>query len=439
MVVAEASSAAPQAPEATACGATPAPDDARRLSDPRTYARGVPHELFASLRQSQPVAWVKEVPLVRQSQGRTVTVQGSGYWALTRHADVHAAARNPATFSSHARGVFIPDPASQRALARMRHLLINMDEPQHRTTRALVRSAFTPPAVAKLSDSIRVHMSSIATRVLAAPSFDVVTDLAAELPLLVLADLLGVPRSDRHLLFRWSNQLVGFDDPEYGGGDVRRFEDTFVEAFDYVLRLVKRAHHDDGDDLTRRLATARLDGRSLTASELCHFWILLMVAGNETTRHLLSGSLAALLEFPDQRERLQQRPGLIRTAVEELLRWVSPTMLFRRTATRDVEVCGQHISEGDKVVLYFVSANRDERVFTAPERLDLGREPNPHLAFGTGIHHCMGAQLARLEAATMLEVMAPHLHRLELLGHISRLESNFMHGIKSMPARFARE
>jgi len=253
----------------------------------------------------------------------------------------------------------------------------------------------------------------------------------------VLADLLGMPRQDRELLLRWSNNLVGFDDPEYGGGSVDVYQRTFVEAFGYASQLARARRRDPGEDLVSLLVNAELDGRRLTELEFCQTWILLVIAGNETTRHLLSGGLLALSQRPDQLARLVADPGLVSLAVEELARWVTPIMQFRRTAVTDSTLDGQPIAAGDKVVLYYVSANRDSDVFAEPDGLDVGRLPNPHLAFGIGPHFCLGARLARVEAAAMLSELRPHLPRLRLTGPPIRLESNFMNGIKSLPATFA--
>jgi cytochrome P450 len=408
------------------------------LSDPRTFAVGVPHELFARLRRESPVVWVDEAPLERHAGGLSVVHRGSGYWAVTSFADVVAASKAPDVFSSAIRGAFLTDPKSPADLARIRELLIGMDPPQQTTMRQLAASAFTARAMSRLRDRVREHAERVVAATRERGEFDVVRDLAAELPLLVLTDVLGMPREDRKLLFRWSNNLVGFDDPEYGGGSVEAFRQTFGEAFAYALDLAAQRREHPRDDLVSRLVHAELDGRRLTDRQFCHFWVLLVVAGNESTRHLLSGSLLALFEFPDQRDRLVADAGLVPSAVEELLRWVTPTMQFRRTTTHDTELGGQRIRAGEKVVLYYASANRDESVFADSGVLRLDRRPNPHLAFGYGPHFCLGAQLARLEAATMLAVLRPHLRSLEPAGPPVRLASNFMNGTKSWPMRYLK-
>lgn len=408
------------------------------LSDPAAYLAGVPHAEFARRRRESPIDWVDEAPLWRHGSGGSRAVSGSGYWAVTRHSAICTASRQPQVFSSAARGAFLADPHSRQDLERNRQLLINMDGPQHATIRRFLTAAFTPQAVRRLQHSIREYARSIVGKIIPNEPFEVVRTLTAELPLLVLAELLGMPREDRDLMFNWSNSLVGFDDPQYGGGDIDAYKRTFVEASQYAMDLAGTRRRRPGADLVSTLVNCEVDGLRLSDQQFSYLWILLVVAGNESTRHLLSGALEALAQWPQQRGRLVRQPELLSTAVEELLRWVSPIMQFRRTAVQDVELEGRRMAQGDKVVLYYVSANRDERVFEDADRLDLTRRPNPHLAFGIGPHVCPGAYLARLETATLLDVLRPHLATFELAGPIIRLESNFMNGIKSMPARFAR-
>ncbi|TBL34158.1 cytochrome P450 [Verrucosispora sp. SN26_14.1] len=406
------------------------------VAHPATYGVEVPHTEFARMRREEPVSWVSEPALWRRGGGGRMLSQGSGFWAATSHEAVVAASRQPELFSSGRKGAFLPDPRTPADLEQARQLLVNMDAPQHSRIRRLVTSVFTPRAVRALHDSVAAHAHDLVRRAVAADECDVVADLAAELPLLVLADLLGLPREDRHLLYRWSNNLVGFDDPEYGGGDVEAYRTTFVEAFQYALTVAGERRRSPRDDLMTLLATSEVDGRRLTDREFCSFWLLLVVAGNETTRHLISGGVSALLAAPAQRDRLARDPSLLPSATEELLRWVTPIMQFRRTATEDTELCGRAVAEGDKVVLWYVSANRDGAVFDDPDVLRLDRNPNPHLSFGMGPHFCLGAHLARLEAQAMLRELVPHLGRFELTGPAVRLESNFVNGLKSLPGRF---
>jgi cytochrome P450 len=405
------------------------------IAHPATYAAGVPHAEFARRRSTEPVGWVTEPALWRRSAAGRTAERGTGFWAVTRYDDVLAASRRPELFSSQRRGAFLADPRTAADLRATRELLVNLDAPQHVRIRKLVTPAFTPRSVRRLAAGVEEHARALAVAAVAAGEFDAVTDLAAELPLLVLADLLGLPRADRHLLYRWSNHLVGFDDPEFGGGDVEAYRRTLAEAFQYAMALAADRRAEPRDDLATTLALAEVDGRRLTDREFCNFWLLLVVAGNETTRHLVSGSLAALAADPVQCRRFTRGEVAAGTAVEELIRWVTPIMQFRRTATADTELSGRRIAEGDKVVLYYTSANRDERHFAEAGTLDLGRDPNPHLAFGIGPHHCLGAHLARLELATLLEHLRPYLSGLVLTAPPVRLESNFVNAVKSMPAR----
>jgi cytochrome P450 len=401
------------------------------------FLPAVPHDEFDRLRATGGVHWVDGPTLSRRGRdGDTVTTTSPGYWAVVGHAETVAASKDPGTFSSATMGAFLSDPRTPEQLARTRQLLVNMDAPEHSTTRRLVSAAFGPRAVRALRESVHTNAAEVVARVLASDGFDVVGDLAAELPLIVLADLLGIPRADRSLLLRWSNGLVGFDDPEFGGGDVRVYRDTFAEAFAYALQLAAHRRRHPTDDVVSLLVNSEVDGRRLTDEQFCQFWLLLVIAGNETTRHALSGGLLALAEHPEQRDRLVADPGLLPTATEEVLRWITPIMQFRRTATADTELGGQRIGDGDKVVLYYVAADRDPAVFADPHAFRVDRAPNQHLAFGVGPHFCLGAALARMEISTVLGLLRPHLPRLALTGPARRLESNFMNGIKSLPARF---
>jgi cytochrome P450 len=406
------------------------------LSDPAAYVAGVPHEEFARLRRESPLVWMPEVPLRRHGKSGAQAFAGPGFWAVTRHADVITVSRQSDAFSSSLRGAFLSDPISANDLERLRQSLINMDAPEHTRLRQAVTDAFTPATVQTLMASIKAHAEAVVARAVEKGAFDIVQDMAAELPLLVLTDLLGVPREDRSLMFEWSNNLVGFDDPEYGQGNVEQYQRTYVEAFLYVRELADAKRRHPGDDLTSKLAVAEVDGRPLTPEEFSSLWLLLVVGGNESTRHFLSGSLQTLAEWPDERRRLIESPQLTRTAVEELLRWISPIMQFRRTVTRELPLHGRQLKAGDKVILYYIAANRDESVFPSPDRLDLGRVANPHLAFGVGPHFCLGARLARVEAAALFDALRPWLAHLEITGAAVRLESNFMNGIKSLPAVF---
>ncbi|KAA2265819.1 cytochrome P450 [Solihabitans fulvus] len=406
------------------------------LADPATYADGPPHAEFARRRREAPVAWVEGVLLERHSGGSAIVQRQDGYWAVTRHRAVIEASRAPEVFSSSARGPFLADPVSRGDLERNRQLLAGMDPPEHTRLRRVVTSVFTPATARRMRESIVDHAARVVARAVAGHEVDAVAAIAAELPLLVLADLLGIPRQDRGLFLQWSNHLIGFDDPAFGGGDVAVVNRTFVEAFAYAIEAGRAKRRRPAEDLVSRLVTAEVDGRRLTETEFCHLWLLLVVAGHETTRHLVSGGLELLAGRPDLSNQLAGRPDLMAGAVDEMLRWVTPIMQFRRTAQREVELDGTRISAGDKVVLYYISANRDESVFVDADRFDPGRSPNPHLAFGVGPHFCLGSHLARLEATTLFQELAPHLARLRPTGPPLRLRSNFMNGLKTLPVTF---
>jgi len=407
------------------------------IADPATFVAGPPFAEFARMRTQDPVSWVDEVSLTRRSAKGAAVQRVGGFWAVTRHAAVVAVSRNVEVFSSAERGAFLTDPASRADLERSRQLLVGMDPPAHTKLRRVVTSAFTAALVRQMRESIAEHARDIVRRAVSGEEIDAVVDVAAELPLLVLADLLGIPREDRGLFLRWSNHLVGFDDPAYGGGDVEVFKQTFIEAFGYAIAAGKQKRRNPSDDLVSKLVVAEVDGRRLTEAEFCHLWLLLVVAGNETTRHLISGGLDLLADRPDLARRLSQRPDLVPGAVEEMLRWTTPIMQFRRTALRDIEVEGKQIRAGDKVVLYYLSANRDEEVFADPDRFDPQRSPNPHLAFGIGPHFCLGSHLAKVEATILFEELAGHLEGLRRRGPSVRLESNFMNGLKQLPIAFS--
>lgn len=395
--------------------------------DHDTYARGgVPHEQFAFLRAHDPVHWQ-----AREEPG------GRGYWAITKHADICRISKDPATFSSHRGGTIIQDYPDE-ALSAIRMLLLNMDPPQHSKFRKIVQRGFTPRMIAKLDPYLRGLCEEIVDRVAPRGRCDFVTDIAAELPLQVIAEMLGVPQEDRHKIFDWTNRLMGFDDPEYQSSP----EDgqmAAMEMWGYANGLAEERRERPQDDLTTLLLTAEIDGEKLTVEEFNGFFLLLAVGGNETTRHSTSSGMLQFIANPDQRRALIERPDLIDTAVEEILRWATPQIYMRRTAMRDVEIRGKKIREGDKLALYYASANRDEEMFEDPFKFDVARRPNDHLAFGVGEHFCLGASLARLEIKVMFEEIMRRLPDIELDGEVRRLRSNYMDGIKTMPVRFTPE
>ena len=397
------------------------------LSNPDSFVAGVPHETFRRLRREAPVYWHPD------------SVYGGGFWAVTRHAEVWKVSLDQKTFSS-ARGSALLPPFAEEELIAQRELMLNMDPPRHTKYRRLVNLGFSPKILNRTIQQVRERAKCIVDDVAQRGSCDFVTDVAAELPLQVIVEMLGVPHEDRHRFFEWSNTMVGADDPEYTATATKELgQAAMMQLFAYANELAEERRRCPREDLTSVLLQAEVDGERLTESQFDSFVMLLSVAGNETTRNLISGGMLALIEHPEQRARLLADPSLLPTAVEEMLRWVTPVMVFRRTAQTDCEIGGQAIREGDRVTIWYASANRDEEAFAGAHRFDVGRTPNDHLGFGIGPHFCLGAHLARLEIRTMFEELLRRLPDIELAGPVERLRSNFLNGIKHMPVRFTPE
>ncbi|MEX0799916.1 MAG: cytochrome P450 [Dehalococcoidia bacterium] len=392
------------------------------LSDPGLFVDHVPHEVFRLLRREAPVFWNKEQ-------------EGRGFWAVTTYADLMAVSHDWKTFSSHEGAVFMFDPEPQ-VLADLQLMMLNMDPPQHAKLRRLVKTGFTARLLRRVEPHIRDVCNQIIDRVCEKGECDFVTDVAAELPLQVIAEIMGVPQEDRHMLFDWSNRLIGFDDPEFQTSE----EDGRVaagEVYMYSNQLAQQRKGKLGEDLVSILMEAEVEGERLTELEFNLFFLLLAVAGNETTRNAISGGMLALIENPDERARLLADRSLMPLAVEEIVRYISPVMYFRRTALNETEIHGQKIAQGDKVLIYYISANRDEDVFPEPDRFDVGRTPNEHIGFGGGgPHFCLGSNLAPLEIRIMFDELMRRIPDMELSGPVSRLRSNFIAGIKHMPVTF---
>jgi cholest-4-en-3-one 26-monooxygenase len=393
------------------------------LADHELFARGVPHDLFDRLREEAPVSWA-------------LLPGGDGFWNLVTHRDIVFVSRHHELFSS-ARGVNIEDAHGGWELA-----MVNQDPPRHTRIRSLVSRGFHPRVVAAMEPHIRDIARRIVDDVIRRGECDFVVDVAARLPLAVIAEMIGVPREDHARIFDWSNRLLAGGagaDAEYGG-TLEAAQQAALEMCAYWDELAARRRAAPGSDLASILVAAEVDGDRLTAMELDIFLLLLAVAGNETTRNLISGGTLALIEHPEQRERLLADRSLLGTAVQEMLRWVSPVMHFRRTVTREVEIRGQRLRAGEKVLMWYVAGNRDPEVFPDPHRFDVGRTPNEHLAFGGGgAHFCLGFSLAELEARIMFEEILDRMPDLRLAGPVARLASNFINGIKHMPVRFTPE
>jgi len=397
------------------------------------YVRsGYPHETWTRLRRESPV--------------HRCEVDGfDPFWAITRYEDVATVSRQPRLFLNAPRLVMSSRKFPRRRPEETARALLNMDPPEHGRYRALVNRRFTPqglrplePRILELAAAVVDEAASRVTDAMATEGeIDFVTDVAARLPLAAIMDLLGVPREDQELLFRWSNEAIGPGDPEYRG-DLEPFEAADRarrSLFDYFSRYVAERRRAPRDDLVSVLVESRIDGKPLEDFDILSYCFLLAVAGNETTRNATSGGMLALIENPDEMRRLRAEPELLPTAVEEVLRWTSPVIHFCRTAVAETELRGQKIRKGDLLILFYPSANRDEDVFANPFRFDVGRAPNEHLAFGIGEHFCLGANLARLELGAVLSACLGRFREIELAGPVERLRSSFVGGIKHMPVR----
>ncbi len=392
------------------------------LTDEDTWADHVPHDQFSFLRAEAPVY---------RHPGKTIGDRViEDFWALTRHADVQVVNRDTTTFSSEQRGVMVSEPDEETS-AHFRTML-DTDPPAHTRLRRLVNRGFTPRMVTRFEEHYAQLTSDLLAKAVAQGTFDFVTDVAAELPLMAIAEILGVPVEDRHKLFEWSNKLVGNSDPEYVGSADDALT-AATELYVYFNQLGEERRAEPGDDIISRLIT-EVEGDALGPHEFETFCLLLTVAGNETTRNATSHGMHALLEHPDQMQLLRDNPDLLDPAIEEILRWATPVINFRRTATCATEVGGQAIAEGDALVMYYLSANRDETVFEDPFTFDITRDPNDHIAFGGGgAHHCLGANLARLELQIIFKELLASTRSITQAGDVDRLRSNFINGIKHMP------
>ena len=386
------------------------------LCDRAVFAAGPPYDLFRRFREEAPVAFLPEP-------------DGPGFWGVFRHADVVEVSRHPQAFNS-APVVFIQDPEDPTVT---QELLINQDPPRHTKLRKLVNRGFTPRQIAALEPHVRAIVVDLLDRAAERGRFDLVHDVAVELPLQVIAELVGVPAEERHQVFSWTERMMSNDDDDQEAAQADAHA-AVSEMFAYADSLVATRVDSSGDDLLSVLLRADVDGEELTPFEVDVFFMLLMNAGSETTRNLITGGTLALFEHPDQRARLVADPALLPAAIEEMLRWVTPVVHFRRTATADCEIAGQRIAAGDKVVMWYSSANRDEAQFPDADRFDVGRTPNDHVAFGAGgPHFCLGASLARLEARILFEELLTRLPTLTQAGDAVHLRSNFINGITSLP------
>ena len=396
------------------------------------FVERIPHETFALLRREAPVWWY-DWP------------GGRGFWCVTKHADVVSVSRDTKTFSS-AQGANLEDLDEEMMAAR--RSMLETDPPRHTRLRGLVGPPFTPRAVKAYELALRELTREILDRALPLGEFDFVEEIAKELPIRVLARLLGTPESDTDRLIDWGDRMIANTDPDYADvlhdspeSEAYRLvpfrSPAALELFEYGHALAAKRRREPRDDLVSKLVHTEIDGERLTEREFDTMFLLLVVAGNETTRQAIAHGMLALVEHPDQWERLRGDPQLAwERGADEILRWSSPVLHFRRTATADTEIRGQPVAAGDKVVVWYVSANFDEEVFEAPERFDVGRTPNRHLTFGGGgPHYCLGAHLAKLEVKVLFDELLPRLDALEVTGPVERMRTNFTNAIKRMPVR----
>ena len=408
--------------------ATPAVPTGFDPTDPDVCQTAIPQEEFLALRSTAPVWWVEQEPHARAG------FLDTGFWAISKHADVSAVSKNSKDFSSAENGAIIrfgPDMTRDQ-IELQRIMLINQDPPDHTRTRQLISRGFTPRSINALHSVLVERADRIIDDALAKGEGDFVSEVAAELPLQAIADLLGVPQEDRRKLFDWSNQMLAQDDPEYGGQpDV-----AAAEILGYAMGMAEDRRKNPQDDIVTKLIQADINGNALGEDEFGYFVIMLAVAGNETTRNAITHGMHAFFQNPDQWELYkQQRPV---TAVDEIIRWATPVTVFQRTALNDVVVGDQQVRQGERVGIFYASANHDEDVFTDPSRFDVLRDPNPHVSFGGhGAHYCIGANLARLEVQVMFNAIADRMPDIAQTGDPRRLRHGWINGIKELPVRYA--
>lgn len=395
-----------------------------------TYLSGFPHAAFRRMRENEPVAWVTEA-------------DGSGFWAITKHADVIEVSRDYNRFTA-SRGIRIEEMDDEELEAR--RTMMEFDPPEHTRLRRLVQPGFTPKVTASYESAFRKLVGVVLDQVLVEEEFDFVTEIARELPIRMLCRLLGVPESDAGQMVAWGDQMISNADPEYTPVIIDKVDTeeyrllpfrspAALEVFRYAEDIAIERRQNPQDDIITTLLTAEPDGEPLTDLEFKNFFTLMMVAGNETTRHTISHGLIYLHDHPEQLDWWRSDlVGRSESATEEILRASGVTMHFRRTVTEDTEVRGVPMSAGDKVVMWYTSANYDDDVFSDPFDFDLSRAPNPHVTFGTGRHVCLGASLARLEVRVFFEEFLDRVDGFEV-GEPDRLRSNFISGIKHLPVK----
>jgi cytochrome P450 len=402
------------------------------LANPDSYVDQIPFGWFDHLRRDHPVMWHPEASPNR------------GFWAVTRYQDLIAVHMDWETFSSEVGAVAIEELDAEQL--EIRKSMLETDPPRHTELRKICSRRFSARGVGKYEDWIRDVARGVLDTALAHEEFDFVTEISRELPIRFLCSIFTVPQEDAPQLISWGDQMIANQDPEISAAvpdmvDTEEYRflpfrsPVALKVFEYADRQRDLRVADPADDVIEALVLAQQED-VLNEREFHNYFSLLMIAGNETTRHTISSGMLALMEHPDQLQLLKEEPERIPVAVEEILRWATPVLHFRRTATRDVELGGQTIHAGDKVVTWYVSANHDEDVFPDPYRFDVTRQPNDHVTFGPGgPHFCLGAHLARLETKILFQELLPRLASVELTGSVRRIRSNFVNGIKSMRVR----
>lgn len=393
------------------------------LSSHDAFVERVPHEWFRTLRREAPVHFSPEP-------------DGPGFWSVTRYGDIREVHRNFFVYSSEIGGTSLEDLDQDQIEARKS--MIDMDPPKHTELRKLIARRFTSRSVMVWEDAVRTVTHRVLDEALPKGEFDFVQEISSEIPMQVFAEILGVPQEDRRYIVEMGDRILGNQDPEFvqeSAGDGHRMlpfsSPVAQEMFEFGRKLAEARRKSPRDDIVTVLANA-----DLTQREFDVYFVLLATAGNETTRHTITHGLLALMEHPDQLERLCRNPDLYKPAAEEMLRWATAVHHFRRTTTQETELAGTKIPAGAKVATWLVSGNRDEEVFENPDTFDVGREPNKQIAFGPGgIHHCLGAHLARMEVRVVFEEMLKRVEGFELTGEPERLRSNFFNGIKRMPVK----
>ena len=431
------------------------------LYDPLCYEQGAPLDALGSLRKQAAIIWVEEHTLAQWPGG-------PGFWLVLRHAECMQVLKNSRLFSSQLGATQLRDPGSPEDLAYVQKMMLNMDPPEHTRLRRLLINAFNSKAITRLELKIGQHARAIVDKVIGDASegeCDFVKDIAADMPLLCLADIFGLPQQDRYLMFDWANRVIGYQDPDYAvsaafdqqsGSDMARealalrprpdsngrmpdprSRHGMDDLYRYAHLLAEHKRREPGDDVVSTLLAQvdEVDGK-VSIEEFENMFWLFAVAGNETLRNGIPGGMIALLEHPAAWKALQEDPTLAPGAIEEMLRWWTPVMNFRRTATGDTELAGAKINAGDKVVVSFMSANYDEQVYPRPFEFDIHREPNPHLSFGYGPHFCLGAQLANAQMRAIFLELTKRFASMEVIAPASYLRSNFQRGVKSLPVRW---